>query len=43
MVDTVAEICNYDTSVKIALEAKSKDPRQKQYISNTGKALIFYK
>jgi xylose isomerase len=41
MVDTVAEICNYDTSVKIALEAKSKDPRQKQYISNTGKALIF--
>ncbi len=41
MVETVREICDYDTTVKIALEAKSKDPRQKQYISNTGKALAF--
>ncbi len=39
MVDTVGEICAYDRDVKIALEAKSKDPRQKQYISNTGKAM----
>jgi sugar phosphate isomerase/epimerase len=39
MVETVGEICAYDREVKIALEAKSKDPRQKQYISNTGKAL----
>ena len=39
MVETVREICAYDPSVKIALEAKSKDPRQKQYISDTGKAL----
>ena len=41
MVETVREICLHDTSVKIALEAKSKDPRQKQYISNTGKAMTF--
>lgn len=39
MVETVREICAYDPTVKIALEAKSKDPRQKQYISDTGKAL----
>ena len=39
MVETVGEICAYDPKVKIALEAKSKDPRQKQYISNTGKAM----
>jgi len=41
MVETVREICRYDSNVKIALEAKSKDPRQKQYITNTGKALAF--
>ena len=39
MVETIREICEYDPSVRIALEAKSKDPRQKQYISDTGKAL----
>jgi xylose isomerase len=39
MVETVREICDYDPSVKIAIEAKSKDPRQKQYIRDTGKAL----
>ena len=27
--------------MKIAIEAKPKDPRQKQYISNTGKAMAF--
>ncbi len=41
MVETVREICQYDSGVKIALEAKAKDPRQKQYISNTGKAMAF--
>ena len=39
LVETVREIGEYDKSVKIALEAKSKDPRQKQYINDTGKAL----
>jgi xylose isomerase len=41
LVETVREIGEYDSSVKIAIEAKSKDPRQKQLISDTGKALAF--
>ena len=41
LVETTREIASYDTDVKIAIEAKSKDPRQKQYISDTGKALAF--
>lgn len=41
LVETVREIGEYDPEVKIAIEAKSKDPRQKQYISDTGKALAF--
>lgn len=41
MVETVNQICSYDSSIKVALEAKSKDPRQKQYLSSTGKALAF--
>ena len=41
LVETVQEIGEYDRSVRIALEAKSKDPRQKQYISDTGKAMAF--
>jgi len=39
LVESIREIGEHDRNVKIALEAKSKDPRQKQYISNTGKAL----
>jgi len=39
LVETIREIGEYDTNMKIALEAKSKDPRQKQYVSDTGKAL----
>ena len=41
LVETVREIGEYDRTVKIAIEAKSKDPRQKQLISDTGKALAF--
>ena len=41
LVETVREIGEYDRNVKIAIEAKSKDPRQKQLISDTGKALAF--
>lgn len=41
LVETVREIGEYDRSVKIAIEAKSKDPRQKQYVNDTGKALAF--
>ncbi len=39
LVETIREIGEYDPNVKIALEAKSKDPRQKQYIPDTGKAM----
>ncbi|MCE5329343.1 sugar phosphate isomerase/epimerase [bacterium] len=41
MVETVREIGEYAGDMKIAIEAKSKDPRQKQYISDTGKAMAF--
>jgi xylose isomerase len=40
MVDTIKEIGEYERSVRIALEYKSKDPRQKQYVSNVGKTLV---
>ncbi len=41
MVETVREIAEYAKDMKIALEAKLKDPRQKQLISDTGKAMAF--
>jgi len=41
MVETVREIGEYAGDMKIAIEAKIKDPRQKQYISDTGKAMAF--
>ncbi len=41
MVETVREIGEYAGDMKIAVESKSKDPRQKQYISDTGKAIAF--
>ena len=41
LVETVREIGEYAKDMKIAIEAKSKDPRQKQYISDTGKAMAF--
>ena len=41
LVETVREICEYAKDIKIAIEAKPKDPRQKQYISDTGKAMAF--
>ena len=41
LVESVREIGEYAKDMKIAVEAKSKDPRQKQYISDTGKAMAF--
>jgi len=41
MVETVREIGEYAGDMKIAIEAKIKDPRQKQYIGDTGKAMAF--
>jgi len=40
IVETVREIGEYDPSVKVAVEYKSKDPRQKQYVSNVGKDMM---
>ncbi len=40
LVESLQEIGEYDRSVKIAVEYKSKDPRQKLYVSNVGKAMM---
>ena len=40
LVESLHEIGEYDKNVKIAVEYKSKDPRQKQYVSNVGKAMM---
>ena len=40
MIETIQEIGSYDPSVKIAVEYKSKDPRQKMYVSNAGKLMM---
>lgn len=40
LVETLQEIGGYDRGVKIAVEYKSKDPRQKQYVSNVGKMMM---
>ena len=40
LVESCREIGEYDSSVKVAVEYKSKDPRQKQYVSNVGKLMM---
>ena len=40
LVESIQEIGEHDRSVKIAIEPKSKDPRQKQYVSSIGKAMM---
>ena len=40
LVETIQEIGEYDKNINIAIEYKSKDPRQKQYISNVGKVMM---
>lgn len=40
LVETIREIGEYDRNVKIAVEYKSKDPRQKQFVSNAGKQMM---
>ena len=40
LVDTIREIGELDRSVKVCIEYKSKDPRQKQYVSNVGKLMM---
>ncbi|MCL5987047.1 MAG: sugar phosphate isomerase/epimerase [Actinobacteria bacterium] len=41
MVETVREIGEYARDFKIAVEYKSKDPRQKVYINTIGKLMMF--
>ena len=40
LVETLQELGEHDPGVKIAVEAKNKDPRQRQYVSNTGKLMM---
>jgi len=40
LVETLQEIGEHDRSTKIAVEYKSKDPRQRQYVSNVGKLMM---
>jgi len=39
LVESLQEIGEHDKEMKIAVEYKCKDPRQKQYVSNVGKAM----
>jgi xylose isomerase len=40
LVETLQELGEYDRSVKIAVEPKSKDPRQRQYVRDVGKLMM---
>lgn len=40
LVETLQELGEHDPGVKIAVESKNKDPRQRQYVSNTGKLMM---
>jgi len=40
LVEGLQQIGEHDKSMKIAVEYKSKDPRQKQYVSDVGKAMM---
>ncbi|MGM0365440.1 MAG: sugar phosphate isomerase/epimerase family protein [Actinomycetota bacterium] len=42
MVAAYRQICDYDPEVEIGVEYKSKDPRQRQYISNMGKMMMLF-
>ena len=40
LVETIQEIGEYDPNMRIAIEYKSKDPRQKQYVRDVGKLMM---
>jgi xylose isomerase len=40
LVETIREVGEHDRSVKIAVEYKAKDPRQRQYVSTVGKLMM---
>jgi len=40
LVDSLREICAHNPAVRIAVEYKQKDPRQRQFVSNMGKTMM---
>jgi len=40
LTESCREVGEYDPTVKVAIEYKSKDPRQKEYVSNVGKLMM---
>jgi len=40
LVDTIREICEYNSNVKIAIEPKKDAPRQRMYLSDIGKLMM---
>jgi sugar phosphate isomerase/epimerase len=40
MTEGLREVCAHNPKVRIAIEYKQKDPRQRQYVSNVGKAMM---
>ncbi len=42
LVESYREICSYNPKVKVSIEYKQKDPRQRQYISNIGRMMMLF-
>jgi len=42
LIESYKEICSHNPKVKISVEYKQKDPRQRQYISNIGKMMMLF-
>jgi xylose isomerase len=40
MTESLREICGHNPKVRIAVEYKHKDPRQRQYVANVGKTMM---
>jgi xylose isomerase len=42
LTESYREICAHNPKVKVSIEYKQKDPRQRQYISNIGKMMMLF-
>ena len=42
MVENLKEICSYNPKIKICIEYKQKDPRQRFYVGNIGKLMALF-
>jgi xylose isomerase len=42
MVENLKEICSYNPKIKVCIEYKAKDPRQRFYIGNIGKLMALF-